>query len=231
MTDFETLCAIAYKTEHVLARRRARQAGISFEHALAQVLQQAAGQVSLSELSAARMAAQAALALQRAAHRQARADAHARQRRHAAPPAGAWLAWFDGSTHPNPGRMGLGGVLQSPAGQCIEISRTAGQGDSNQAEYLALIAVLEAALPLRPAHLVVYGDSRVVIDGVTRPHHESSPSQTAVPREGPDLAAPRLRARQLIAQLPAVELQWIARHRNGAADALSQQAIARAQQA
>jgi ribonuclease HI len=146
-------------------------------------------------------------------------------------PAGAWLAWFDGSTHPNPGRMGLGGVLQSPDGQCIEISRTAGQGDSNQAEYLALIAVLEAALLLRPAHLIVYGDSRVVIDGVTQPQQAASPSQTVQPRDGPDLAVPRLRARQLIAQLAAVELRWIARHHNSAADALSQQAIARAHHA
>lgn len=99
----------------------------------------------------------------------------------------------------------------------MEISARAGHGDSCEAEYLALIAVLEAAVTRNPvpAKLVIHGDSQVVIEDVLRDAATSAPA----------LSIYAAQARGLIAQLADVRLQWIPRARNTAADALSQQAV------
>jgi ribonuclease HI len=125
-----------------------------------------------------------------------------------------WRAWFDGSARPNPGRCAIGALLTGPAGEVIEISRQAGYGDSSEAEYRALIALLEAAVDQQAQGLTVFGDSLVVIDDVN----------------GPDDTAARVlqpyreQVQALLAQLGDVTLRWIPRHRNTAADALSQRA-------
>jgi ribonuclease HI len=220
MIDFQILLAIAYKKEAALGRRLAKSSGASPHEALMQVLQQVAGDRPLGELVAAREAA-ARVAANRAesrlaARRQARADALTNRREKNGPDPGAWLGWFDGSTHPNPGKMGLGGLLLSPAGERVEICAAAGHGDNNQAEYLALIALLEAAVRAQPAKLIVYGDSQVVIEGVTQQVRGGGAAGLSHYCE---------RARQLISQLRSVELRWIPRRRNAAADALSQHAV------
>jgi ribonuclease HI len=146
--------------------------------------------------------------------RAARALAEA-QRKQAAPNGpDAWQAWFDGSARPNPGACGIGALLRSPAGKTIEITRTAGYGNSSEAEYRALIAVLEAALHEKPPTLAVYGDSQVVIDDVNGPEHAAS--QALLPY--------RSAVHALLAQLGSVTLRWIPRRRNAAADAMSQRA-------
>ena len=108
-------------------------------------------------------------------------------------------------------------MLESPDGDVVKISTLAGHGDSCEAEYLALIAVLEAAVSRRPApaRLVIHGDSQVVIEDVLRDEASSAPA----------LSSYATQARSLIAQLADVRLQWIPRARNAAADALSQHAI------
>jgi ribonuclease HI len=60
--------------------------------------------------------------------------------------------------------------------------------------------------------LTIHGDSRVVIDDM----NGQVPS--------PGLAPLRLQAAALLAQVDGASLRWIPRHRNGAADALSQRA-------
>jgi ribonuclease HI len=126
----------------------------------------------------------------------------------------AWRAWFDGSARPNPGRCAIGAVLAGPAGQMVEISRPAGYGDSSEAEYRALIAVLEAAIAHQAHQLTIFGDSLVVVDDVNGPDHAAAPA----------LQAYRRAVHALLAQLGDVTLRWIPRHRNSAADALSQRA-------
>ncbi|MET0981930.1 MAG: ribonuclease HI family protein, partial [Telluria sp.] len=126
----------------------------------------------------------------------------------------AWRAWFDGSARPNPGQCGIGGLLRGPAGELVELSRAAGYGNSSEAEYLALIAVLEAALVHGAGELTVYGDSQVVIDDVNGP-----------PEQGAAVLRPyRARVHALLARLPAATLRWLPRHRNLEADRLSQRA-------
>jgi ribonuclease HI len=100
----------------------------------------------------------------------------------------------------------------------VDIARRAGDGDSSDAEYRALIAVLDAALAHGADGLTVYGDSRVVIDDVNGPDERSAPA----------LAAYRTHVQGQLALLPGVRLRWVPRHRNGPADALSQQAFAQA---
>jgi ribonuclease HI len=148
------------------------------------------------------------------ARRAARAAAlAARQARHAGTPT-AWRAWFDGSARPNPGRCGIGARLVGPAGELVELSQPAGYGNSSEAEYLALIAVLEAALAQGARELTVYGDSRVVLDDVAAPEAKGAPI----------LQPYRARARALLVRLPGTALRWVPRHKNLDADALSQRA-------
>ena len=216
MSEFSDLCAIAFHGERVAGRRLAARSGVTEEAALRTTLEQAAGPAGLTALAAARRALQAA-GQERALSRQTtktRVNA-ARAARHdgAATP---WRGWFDGSAHPNPGRCGIGALLQGPNGENIALSRAAGYGNSSEAEYLALIALLEAALAAGARELTVYGDSQVVINDVTGGDAGAAPA----------LADLRAQAAALIARLGAPALRWIPRHKNGAADALSQGAIA-----
>ena len=127
-----------------------------------------------------------------------------------------WQAWFDGSATPNPGRLGLGGILEGPAGEVIQLSCAAGHGDSNEAEYLALIAVLERAVAIGIRELVVHGDSQVVIGDVLG----------AVPVRSAGLATYRQRVEALQNRFASLRLVWIPRARNAAADVLAQQGVA-----
>jgi ribonuclease HI len=210
ITDFSLLLDAAYHSERVASRRLARRAGISEEQALRRTLLDKAGAAGLPALLAERGAEQAATAA-RAQARAARGEAlrQARAKRHQAP-AGTWRAWFDGSARPNPGRCGIGALLTGPDGQSVEISLDAGYGNSSEAEYRALIAVLQAAIRHGAHGLAIHGDSRVVIDDVSGK------------AQAPALTSLRLQAAALLARLDGASLHWIPRHKNGAADALSQ---------
>jgi ribonuclease HI len=206
---------IAYKKERAGSRRLASLTGITEQEALKQTLQAKAGDQTLTELIAYRRR-QCDSKHARIAERKERKEAVRTQKllSHQPDPS-AWLAWFDGATHPNPGKMGIGGLLKSPDGAVKEISFNAGLGDSSNAEYIALIAVLEAAVEAKPAKLVVYGDSQVVLNDV-------NPKTMG---ESKVLAEKREQARRLIAQLADVTLCWIPRKKNAEADALSQRAV------
>ena len=145
----------------------------------------------------------------------ARAAAEKLARRPVPPSPAAWRGWFDGSATPNPGRIGIGALLLGPAGERVEISRRAGDGTSGDAEYLALIALLESAVGLGITALAVYGDSQVVVQDVL---------MAGVPG-AKGLEEHRARALGLMAQVGAVALRWLPRHRNGEADLLSQRAL------
>lgn len=214
MSSAAELSEIAYKKEKVASRRLAKLRGLSADAALAEVLTAVATPGTLADLVASRRQEQVHTTARIAERKELKARVRAQK---LAPPQvdpAAWLAWFDGSCHPNPGRMGIGGLLQSPLGVHTEISFVAGTGDSSEAEYIALISILEAALAAGVTQLHIYGDSQVVINDV-----QLKVGGAAI------LAAPRLKAQALLARLPQVSLTWIPRKKNGQADALSQQAI------
>lgn len=216
MTEHHLLLAAAFKSERNASRKLAARSGISEEHALRATLEQRAGARGLAHLLDQR-AALAAMETARLAARDAK-RALARSAttiKHDGPPS-AWRAWFDGSAHPNPGRCGIGALLTGPDAQKIEISRPAGYGNSSEAEYLALIAVLEAAVAIGARGVSVHGDSRVVIDDVNGLDAAGAPS----------LRAYRTRAQALLARIDGACVRWLPRHKNQAADALSQRAVA-----
>jgi ribonuclease HI len=211
MNDFPDLDRIAYKAERAASRRLAQAEGLSAGQALRRTLELAAGAAGLAalvELRTGMLAAQAARDAARAS-----AKAAATSRRDAQPT--AWRAWFDGSAKPNPGRCGIGVRIEGPDGLLVELAEPAGHGNSSEAEYRALIALLEAAVAHGAHELTVHGDSRVVIDDVTGPDLYAAPT----------LAGYRARALALLAQLPDVRLAWVPRHKNTGADALSQRAL------
>jgi ribonuclease HI len=128
----------------------------------------------------------------------------------------SWQAWFDGSALPNPGRMGIGFVLQSPEGTCHERSFMAREsGCNNEAELYALCALLELARDKGVRQLLVYGDSDVAVKYAT------GISSTEVGR----LLTLVRRSQGLLAAFDEVSLSWIPRHRNSVADALSRRAL------
>lgn len=127
-----------------------------------------------------------------------------------------WQAWFDGATkHSNPGLRGIGAVLKGPAGQIVEIAQEIGEGTNNEAEYCALMAVLDAAVDAGVQDLVVYGDSQLVIKQVNGEWLINSQSLVPLCKT----------VRELRAQIARVRLCWIPREENGEADALSKRAI------
>jgi ribonuclease HI len=220
----------------VAARRLAASTGLDETQALLRILAQSkAGSADMADAVSgvdlagvhSLLAARSKLKQEDAERREAKAAARAQKlagrQAHLAPQAGAWQAWFDGSAHPNPGRLGIGALLLGPDGQRVEISRRAGHGNSGEAEYLALEALLEAAVAAQPPLLAIYGDSQVVIGDV-------ADGTAALPGAGAKgLEAHRERVLGLLEKLGAtgdVTLHWVPRHRNGEADRLSQQAIA-----
>jgi ribonuclease HI len=214
MTEFFRLQEIAYKSERTASRRLAAAQGLSIEQALRRTLELKAGAAGLAALVEARAALQHAQASRSAAREALREQARQRQaRRHDGLPT-AWRAWFDGSARPNPGRCGIGARLEGPDG-AVEISQAAGHGNSSEAEYRALIALLEAAVARGVASLTVYGDSQVVINDATGPDAFAAPA----------LQPYRSTARALMARIDGLSLRWVPRHKNLQADALSQRAF------
>ena len=220
-TGFEQLATAAYKGERVAARRLAARTRMTEADALRQVLTGVAGLAGLAGLLDERAQARLGEELRRAARTHEKARREAVRKARMQPPADAWRGWFDGSAHPNPGQIGIGALLCGPAGERLEISRRAGHGNSGEAEYLALAALLEAAARLGATDLVVYGDSRVVVDDVNL-----SAQAIAAGRGAKGLEAHRVRVMDLLEPLGGVSLRWLPRHRNGDADRLSQLAIA-----
>jgi ribonuclease HI len=216
MIDLHSLREAAYRTERAASRRLAERTGLTEEQALRHTLEARAGADGLDALLAARRALRLAEACRVAARRVRQETGRLlRQERHAGPPT-AWRAWFDGSAHPNPGRCGIGALLHGPAGEVVELSLPAGFGNSSEAEYRALIALLEAAVKHDAHELTIYGDSQVVVNDVNGADDACAPA----------LQAYRASAHALLAQLRDVRLRWVPRHKNTQADALSQRAAA-----
>lgn len=127
-----------------------------------------------------------------------------------------WQAWFDGAALPNPGKIGVGVVLLSPAGARAEKSMLLTcSGCSNEAELHALCIALDMAREAGAARLVLRGDSDVAI------RYVRGPDATQIER----LRILVARAREGLERFEEVQLLWIPRHRNVDADRLSRQAL------
>ena len=74
-------------------------------------------------------------------------------------------AYFDGASRGNPGESAAGACIVSEDGKVIwEFSRALGIGTNNEAEYKALIMLLEEIASRGLKKITVRGDSRLVVD-------------------------------------------------------------------
>lgn len=129
---------------------------------------------------------------------------------------GQWRAWYDGSALPNPGKIGLGAIVEAPDGRRLQHSSPAKHsGCNNEAELYALCAVLDLAFAAGARRLVATGDSDFVVQ------HLQGKATTHIERLCALLAA----AQERIARFEAVDLRWVPRHRNEEANLLARRAL------
>lgn len=123
----------------------------------------------------------------------------------------------DGGSRGNPGTAGSGAVvIEAETGQVIrEIARYVGVATNNVAEYIALIAGLQAAIDLDPtAEISVRMDSKLVIEQMSGGWKIKHPDMIALGAQVQELVRGR-----------TVSWQWIPREKNFRADALANKAM------
>jgi ribonuclease HI len=127
-----------------------------------------------------------------------------------------WVIYCDGSAIPNPGRIGLGALLNAPDGTRHTLSvATHTTGCNNEAELRALIAAMQDMQTRQAKALLIHTDSSIVVEQL------GSADAKPIAR----LSALFDQARELMASFEQVRLQWIPQHRNGEADALARAAL------
>ena len=130
--------------------------------------------------------------------------------------------WIDGACEPkNPGGTASWGAYFTYAGVPLEDWGIVGSGEgmsNNVAEYAALIEALNIAKSRYGAaiHLMVYGDSQLVINQMNREWEIGRAMYTEYAQ----------RALHLALQFQKLTFTWIPRERNTFADALSKRALA-----
>ena len=123
----------------------------------------------------------------------------------------------DGGSRGNPGNAGSGAVvIDSESGQVIrEIARFIGIATNNVAEYIALIAGLQAAEDIDPsAEILVRMDSKLVIEQMSGGWKIKHPDMISLGQQVQQLAKGK-----------NITWQWIPREQNFRADALANKAM------
>jgi len=116
--------------------------------------------------------------------------------------------------------MGMGAVLIEPDGTKHTLSQaTTSKGCNNEAELRALIAALREGKALGAKAVLIYCDSRVLVEhlGGLDPKLHVKPIAR--------LAGLFVEARALLEAFEQASLQWIPRHCNAQADALARAAL------
>jgi len=214
----QQLIAIATRKEHAQSRQLAKLKKLSLEQSLSLLLEQSAKHAGLQDVlqlaeqrSHARNAGNARKQAQRAEKQEQRKN-HLSQQSSIKKTANTWLAWFDGSALPNPGKCQIACVLTSPEGGRFEYVQNFEYGDSCDAEYSGLLLALRQAQHHHVRHLIVHGDSQVVIDDF----NQRKASKLIRMLEY------RQQAQLLAARFEELQVRWVPRHKNQIADALTQ---------
>ena len=119
---------------------------------------------------------------------------------------------FDGAAIPNPGEMGIGVVLIEDKRLIAKISqKLPDRGTNNIAEYTALLTGLTKALELGWKHILIEGDSKLVINQVKGAWKINKAHLK------------RLHARVIkeLSKFDSYALNWIPRNKNSVADELA----------
>ena len=121
----------------------------------------------------------------------------------------------DGASRSNPGEAGAGVSIMQHGIPLERIARYLGTTTNNIAEYSAAIIGLERAVQLGASKVKLCADSELMVKQLN--------GQYKVKNEG--LKPLHARAKELIARIGCVEVQYIPRERNHDADALANKAI------
>lgn len=124
-------------------------------------------------------------------------------------------AYFDGAARGNPGPAAVGWVLVADGGIVAEGGETIGRATNNQAEYAALITVLEVAQEYGHSEIRLRGDSELVVRQVTGEYDASDPT----------LREKRVRVRELLTDFDDWTIEHVPREVNDRADALANEAL------
>lgn len=126
---------------------------------------------------------------------------------------------FDGGSRGNPGPAGIGAVVEDcsvdPPRIVATVSETIGETTNNVAEYRAAIAGLEAAHAAGAAHVLLRGDSKLVIEQLAGRWKVKQPHLRVLHEQ----------ARRLLDGFASTELVHVRRERNTDADALVNAAL------
>lgn len=121
-------------------------------------------------------------------------------------------AYTDGAIRPGRGVSGLAAVVRDEQGRIVGwLARRAGGMTCNEAEYEAIILAVEQLAGWQPASVIIFTDSRVVVDQ----------AQGRASARAPGLQERLVRLRAATMALPRVEFRHIPRERNRLADALA----------
>jgi ribonuclease HI len=123
--------------------------------------------------------------------------------------------YFDGACRGNPGPASVGWVIVTDAGIVAEGSDTIGRATNNQAEYEALVAVLEAARDYGYDEVQIRGDSELIVKQVTGEYGVNDP----------DLREYRVRVHELLGAFDDWTISHVPREINDRADELANDAL------
>jgi len=127
-----------------------------------------------------------------------------------------YKGFFDGASAGNPGKMGTGWVIFDEFDQIlIEGFDYIGVGTNNEAEYQALISLLEFAVKNKIQNLDIFGDSKLVIQQVLKEWKVKAENLKPFSKI----------AQNLYSQIPNRTISWIRRDLNTVADALSKKGV------
>jgi len=138
------------------------------------------------------------------------------RRRHTASPGGMVIIHTDGASRGNPGLAGLGALLEDEDGQVLgAVSKFLGETTNNQAEYLAVIEGLKAAIEMGAGSIELRADSELVVKQINGQYRVKKP----------ELKPRHAEVMGLLGKFGSYVVKYIPREKNSAADALANEAI------
>ena len=123
--------------------------------------------------------------------------------------------YFDGACRGNPGPSAVGWVLVSGDGIVAEDGETIGRATNNQAEYEALVAVLEVARDYGYDEVEIRGDSELIVKQVRGEYDTNNP----------ELREKRVTVHELLQSFDEWTLEYVPREANDRADGLVNEAL------
>lgn len=121
---------------------------------------------------------------------------------------------FDGASSGNPGKAGAGAIVEI-GGRQERLSKSLGRATNNEAEYEALILGLRFAQAQGASEVAVRGDSQLVIRQLKGRYKVRAENLQPLYQQ----------ARELLDGFDEVDLAWLAREGNEAADDAARAAI------